>query len=107
VENKIQKNTIPCKISTTVNPTKHNVKQTRIELIILDFHPGLNQALLAYGRHPITFPFWEYSPLVLPPGSPFALQLWAMQVNRGLALTGMYFTDVYLGSETTLGRQGE
>ena len=45
-EIKYKKNTSICKTPNAVDPAKHNLKQMRIELEMLNFHPGAEQALL-------------------------------------------------------------
>ena len=37
----------PCRIGNAVDPTKCTLEQTRIELAVLNFHPGAEQVLLA------------------------------------------------------------
>jgi hypothetical protein len=105
-EIKYEKNTILCGTSGAVDPAKRDFERTRIEPTMPNFRPGSKRALPAHSGRPIALPFWECGPPVLPPGSPFALRLWATRGSNGLALTGVRLTDIYLGSETIPGSSG-
>ena len=105
-EIKYKKNTILCETSGAVDPAKRDFERTRIEPTMPNFRPGSKRASPAHGGRPIALPFWECSPPVLPPGSPFALRLWATRGNSGLALAGVLLTDICLGFETIPGSSG-
>jgi hypothetical protein len=62
-EIKYEKNTIPCKASTAVDPAKRDLERTRIESVVLDFRPEAERALPAHRGliGLIGLPFWEHA----------------------------------------------
>jgi len=89
-------------MSTAADPAKRGAKRIRIGNVRFS-----NGGLPAHRSRLIGFPFWEHA---ASPASvlvrPFALRLEATELTRGLALTGMYYTNMPLGYETLFGSPG-
>ena len=60
-EKKIEKNTIPCRISREIDPAKRGIKRLNIELAMLNFRPRIERALPAHRDRWdwSCLPFWE------------------------------------------------
>ena len=71
-EKKIEKNTIPCRISHEIDPTKRGIERSIIELAMLDFRPRIKRALPAHRDRWdwSRLPFWEQRDIQGSPQDP-------------------------------------
>ena len=135
-EIKIGKSTTTCRLPNAIDPAKRGTKRVRIRPAVSGFRTEQSQLSIRdrpnclFGN--TRLPFWEQArdfpfgnkpmtsllgtrdflfgnmrlPLLAPGLAPFALRLGATQWTRGLALTGMYCTNTYLGYKTLFGSPG-
>jgi len=100
-------NTKKVQLDSLNRPRSIPLKMTRVGIELRSGFPIFEPRNASSHAHLIWFPFWEHvSPLLVQQAHHFALRLRVAHFAGGLALAGMYYTNIYLGYETLFGSPG-